>query len=190
MIKLVTSQLNVRYLTGFTGSTGIFVENGSKKTLIVDGRYTEQAGQEVHKGIKVIQAALTQSLLDAAIGIIRKVRSPEVGIEDDKLDVKSFEKLKAALGPAKFGSVSEELRTKRCVKSPHEIVLIRKAALIADVTYDCITRMIKPGITEKDIAAEMDYLIRIMGGDVFAFETLVSRDQIRLCRTTSPARRS
>ncbi len=174
MLKLITSQQNVRYRSGFTGSVGILVIDGPKKTLIVDGRYTSQARAEVIKGIKVIQAPLNKSLVDTAIGLLKGKKHLKIGFEDDKVDVASFNELKSKLPGAQFVSISKEMRDARAIKNRDELALIRKAALIADVTFDCVVRMIRPGISEKDIAAEIDYLIRIMGADLFAFETLVS----------------
>jgi Xaa-Pro aminopeptidase len=174
MTKIVSSQQNVRYLSGFTGSIGILLINGSKQTLIIDGRYTDQAKKEVYKGIKTVQAPLGSSLLKCALDIIKKSKPTKIGIEDDKVDALTYNKIKSAFQRTEVYSISNELREKRCVKEQDEITSIRKASLIADVVFDCIIRMVKPGITESDIGAEIDYLTKIMGGEAPAFETLVA----------------
>ncbi len=174
MTKLVTSEANVRYLSGFSGSVAILAIDGKHSTLIVDGRYTRQAGSEVKKRIKVIEAPLTTSLLDTAIKLLRSKKPPDIGYEDDKLDAASFKKLETNFPEARFYSIAGELRDGRMIKRKEEIELMKKAALIADLTYDCVTRIIKPGMTELEISAHIDYLIKIFKGNAPAFETLVS----------------
>lgn len=174
MIKLITSQPNVTYFSGFSGSVGILIVNGKASYLIVDGRYGLQASSQVKKGIKVIQAPLESTLLDEAVKLLKKLKAKEIGYEDDKLDTASFNKMRRQLMRVKFSSISRELRDKRCVKDSREIDLICKAALIADLTYDCVLRIIKPEMTELEISAQIDYLIKTFKGEQPAFETLVS----------------
>jgi Xaa-Pro aminopeptidase len=59
MIKLITSDLNVRYFSGFTGSIAMLIIDGKKRTLFVDGRYTNQAKAEVKPGIKIVTIPLS-----------------------------------------------------------------------------------------------------------------------------------
>ena len=178
MIRLITSEPNIRYFSGFTGSVAILILRSKRSTLIVDGRYTQQARSEVKGGIKVIETPLSSTLLDTALNLLKSEKISEIGYEDDKLDAASFNKLKEKLPKIKFYSISKELRDKRCVKSKAEIDTIRKASLIADLTYDCIIRIIKPGMTELEISAHMDYLIKTFKGDAPAFETLVSSGKL------------
>ncbi len=170
MIKLITSEPNIRYFSGFTGSVGILIIDGPRSTLIVDGRYGEQAKSEVKKGIKVVQAPLTASLLDVALKYLVPRHPKEIGYEDDRMTVETFNKIEKQLPETKYISISNEIRTKRMVKHHHEIDLIAKAALIADLTFDCVIRIIKPGMTEKDISAQIDYLFKTFKGDNPAFE--------------------
>ena len=174
MTRLITSEPNIRYLSGFTGSVGILVIRDNKSILIVDGRYTEQAASEVKKGIKVMEAPLTSSLLDTAIDLIKGKKPSTMGYEDDKMDSASFNKLKDRFPGAKFFSISKELRALRLIKSIAEIDLIRKAALIADLTYDCVIHIIKPGMTELELSAHIDFLMKTFKASSPAFETLVS----------------
>ena len=178
MIRLVTSISNIRYFSGFTGSVAVLILTDSGATLVVDGRYTQQAKTEVKKGIKVIEVPLSSSLIETAAKIIKDSRSSTVGYENDKLDVATFNKLKEKLPKLKYYSISKELRDQRCIKGDSEIDAIRKAALIADLTYDCVIRLIKPGLTELEISAHIDYLIKTFKGNGPAFETLVSSGKL------------
>jgi Xaa-Pro aminopeptidase len=178
MIRIITSEPNIRYFSGFSGSVALLIERDRSSTLIVDGRYTIQARAEAYEGINVVQAPLHLSLLDAAVKILKKEKVREIGYEDDRMTVESFNKLKAKFPGVKFRSISGELRGKRMVKNKKEIDLIRKAALIADLTYDCMIRIIKAGMTELEISAHIDYLIKTFKGDLPSFETLVSSGKL------------
>ena len=174
MTKLITSEKNVQYLSGFSGSVGILLLQGEKTTLFVDGRYTEQAKNEVKKGIRIVEAPLGGSLFDAAISFVKKDGPGTLGYEDDKLSAYDFLKLQRALSLTKLYSISSEIRQQRSIKSHSEIELIRKAALIADLSFDCVVRIIRAGLTEKDVSAHIDYLMKTFKADYPAFETLVS----------------
>ena len=178
MIRLVTSESNIRYISGFTGSIAILILTDKEFLLVVDGRYTQQARSEANKGIKVIEAPLSSSLLDTAMNIIKAKKISAIGYEDDKMDAASFNKLKDRFPRAKFYSISRELRDARMIKGKDEIDVIRKAALIADLTYDCIIHIIKPGMTELELSAHIDYLMKTFKGNAPAFETLVSSGKL------------
>jgi Xaa-Pro aminopeptidase len=178
MTRLVTSISNIRYFSGFTGSIAVLILTDSGSTLVVDGRYTQQAKAEVKKGIKVIEVPLSSSLIETAAKIIKEDGSSAIGYEDDRLDVASFNKLKEKLPKSKFYSISKELRENRCIKSESEIDALRKAALIADLAFDCVIRIIKPGMTELEISAHIDYLVKTFKGNAPAFETLVSSGKL------------
>jgi Xaa-Pro aminopeptidase len=178
MIRIITSQPNIQYLSGFTGSVAILIARDKRYQLIVDGRYTRQARSEVHKGMQVVEAPLHSTLLKTAISILEGKKISDIGYEDDKLDVASFNKLKDEFSGVRFYSISSQLRDQRCVKNGSEIETIKKAALIADLTYDCIIRIIKPGMTELEISAHIDYLIKTFKGNAPAFETLVSSGKL------------
>jgi Xaa-Pro aminopeptidase len=94
------------------------------------------------------------------------------------MDIASFNKLKGELPKTRFYSISKELRNMRMIKRNDEIEIIRKAALIADLAYDCIIRIIKPGMMELEISAHIDYLIKTFKGNAPAFETLVSSGKL------------
>jgi len=174
MIRLITSEPNIRYLSGFTGSIAILILTDKDALLIVDGRYTQQARSEAKKGIKIIEAPLSSGLLDTAINLIKGKKPSTIGYEDDKMDAASFNKLKDRFPRAKFYSISKELRDVRMIKGRDEIDVIRKAALIADLTYDCVIHIIKPGMTELELSAHIDFLMKTFKANAPAFETLVS----------------
>jgi len=187
MTRLITSESNIRYLSGFTGSVGILIIKDNTSILIVDGRYTEQAGSEVKKGIKVMETPLSSGLLDTAIDLIKSKKPSNIGYEDDKMDAASFNKLKDRFPNAKFYSISKELRDLRMIKGRDEIDVIRKAALIADLTYDCVIHIIKPGMTELELSAHIDFLMKTFKASSPAFETLVSSGKLSAYPHGKPA---
>jgi Xaa-Pro aminopeptidase len=178
MTKLITSEPNIRYYSGFSGSVGIMIIHDNSSYLIVDGRYWQQAQEETIKGIKIIKAPLASTLLDEAVKILRSLKVKEIGCEEDKIDAAAYNKLKQVFPKTKFTSISKEIREIRSIKATNEIDLISKAALIADLTYDCVLRIIRPGMTEMEISAQIDYLMKTFKGEYPAFETLVSSGKL------------
>jgi len=174
MTELITSPVNIRYLSGFTGSISVLLKHNGKSYLFVDGRYTRQARSEVKKGTSVIEIPLGSSHISVVAEFLKARNVKSIDFEDDKMDVASFNTLKRISGIKSFNSISKQLRDERCVKNKKEIELVKKAALIADLTYDCVMRIVKAGQTEREISAHLDYLMKTFRAESSAFETLVS----------------
>lgn len=178
MIKLISSQPNIRYFSGFTGSVGILIIEERSSSLIVDGRYTQQAKAEVNRSTKVLQAPHGSTIWDLAIDHLSKKKIIALGYDEEKFDVALFNKIRKRMPKLELHSISREIREKRAVKNESEVELIAKAALIADLTFDCIVHIIRPGMTEQEISAHIDYLIKTFKGEYPAFETLVSSGKL------------
>lgn len=174
---LVTHMPNVRYLTGFTGSSGVLAISAAGKTKLAfftDGRYTQQAKQEV-QGARVFtpkSPALPEALLWLKQGTPSKGR---VGFEASHTSVSSRAVL-SRLNKASLRLVptSELIERIRAIKEAEELKLIRSAILLASGVFEAVLPDIKPGATESRIAAEIEYLSRRLGAQGMAFDTLVA----------------
>jgi Xaa-Pro aminopeptidase len=166
---IVSNIANVRYLSGFSGSTAWLLAGREKSSLITDFRYKEQAEGEVFRGIEVkidTRDALTV-VCDLASGLKGKV-----GFESGSLTYAAFEKLRAALGGlVPVEGLVEELRK---TKDENEIASISKAAEIADAVFKEIVGEIRVGLSEVDVAARLDFLLRKKSSEVPAFKTIVA----------------
>ena len=168
---LVTEPNNRRYMSGFSGTSGTVVITLQKAWLLTDFRYIEQAGQQAplfevveHHGDVV--HTLKQLLTD--------VGAEKLGFDARHLTVAEYEKLAAELKPIQLVPTSEWVERLRQVKEPEEIQIIRQAAAIADKAFQHVLSMLRPGVRERDVAAELEYKMRQLGASGPAFDTIVA----------------
>ena len=171
---LVTHLPNVFYLCGFTGSSGVLLVFDDGMHLFTDGRYTVQAYQEaqaarVHIGRQApsIQAAL----------LIRRRRGHRFRLGFDPAHVSHAEwtRLKTHLGPGvswkPLAGLVEGLRE---IKSESELQTMRQAAKLGSEVMEEVLSLVKPGVSELDLAAEADYRMRRKGASGPSFDTIVA----------------
>ncbi|WP_336209103.1 M24 family metallopeptidase [Nonomuraea sp. LPB2021202275-12-8] len=154
---LVTSSVNVRYLTGLASSNAaVLVRADGSALLVTDNRYIDKThGLDV----KAVEATDVASRLAA----------PGVGIEAASMSVATFNRLGGGLVPLE--PLVERLRT---VKDDDELELVRTACAITDQAFADISRNIGPGVTERDLARLLDARMIELGADKPGFETIVA----------------
>lgn len=177
---LVTHLPNVRYLCGFTGSSGVLAlvrgKGGPKAAFFTDGRYTEQARTEVVQARVVI--AKTAALAAAIEWLSKQKVQGFVGFESDHMTVATRDGLqRAVMGRIRIRPVSGLLERQRAIKEPKEIAQIRDAVSLGCKVFEAIVPDIKPGATETSIAAEIEYMSRRLGAEGMSFDTLVASGQ-------------
>jgi Xaa-Pro aminopeptidase len=169
---LVTSPADWYYLTGFTGEAGILVVGRRGLTLVTDGRFTMQAEQEL-SGVQVV---LQKDGLYRTCGeLLRKEKFRKVGFDSNQLTVGNWQLLKKAAG----GTVSMQgapgmVQGLRAVKDASELTQMRKAAVLASEVVESAIAMLKPGVQELEVAAEIEYQMRKRGASGAAFESIVA----------------
>jgi Xaa-Pro aminopeptidase len=171
-IFVVSSPVNIFYLTGFHGTAGVVIFERSEAVMWVDPRYTLQARGEA-RGVEVIEAR--RGLLKAVGGWLKKRRASVVGYEDLHVSCAEFRSLERESPRTtrwqEAGGIIEDLRM---VKDSYEIEQIRQAGhLTAEVLTEVIPG-IQPGVRESDLAVELEYRMRRKGADGAAFETIVA----------------
>ncbi len=171
-LMLVTDLVNVRYLTGFTGSNGLALVGPQTRTFVTDFRYVDQAAEEVDAAYERRRAA--QELLDAAVeelpdGALR------LGFEDAALSVRQHAELRARLPDAvellPAGSLVERLRA---VKDPTEIEAMRAAAVVADEAFNHVIAEGLVGRTEQEVALALEWEMRKRGASGPSFDSIVA----------------
>ena len=168
---LVTHMPNVRYLTGFTGSAGVLVAT-QRPIFTTDGRYREQASQQVQRARVVVGKG---SALASAIDAIRKAKIRRVGIEADHITVATRRTLSRELGRSvKLVDTSAVVEKFRIIKDADEIRLIRKAVDLGSNLLPVVCRALKPGRTEASVAAHLEFAARERGAEAMSFETIVA----------------
>src|SRR5579863_6376486 len=174
---VVTHLPNVRYLSGFAGSAGILVAQSDRATLFTDGRYAVQAPQQVKPaGVHVIVPP--GSILKAAgeyLGSTQKRGNLGVAFDPTQLTVAQYKNLRrAGGGRISWLSGTGWVENLRLLKSSQEIAKMRAAARLISRVFDEVVPLIRPGLTELDLAAEVDYRMRKLGASGPSFETIVA----------------
>lgn len=168
---LVTHLPNVRYLTGFTGSSGILL-SGPRSLFFTDGRYREQAAQQVTGARVVVGKGSAQA---GASEAVQKLRPKRVGIEADHMTVSARTALASQVGKGttlvETSGLVEQLRS---VKEPDEVTEIRNAVNLAAKLFRPLVRGIRPGVRESALAAKLEYLAKELGASGMSFETIVA----------------
>ena len=169
---LVSALPNVRYLSGFTGSNGLLLVTPESTTLFTDPRYTIRASEECSCKVKTV----TKGHLElAAIQTIARKKLKKIGFEASRTIFESYQRLKEALplgvSLKPIGPVIERLRM---VKNDKEIAQIRESVRTNSKAFDATLRELKKGAKESEIAAILEYKMRLFGAEKPAFETIVA----------------
>lgn len=160
---------NLRYFSGFTGGEGVLVVTPDRVVLWTDLRYTEQAAQECGHTVQVVNHAGHPAAAAAAT-----LAEDDVGAaayEADYMPHTFFERL-AETGECCFEGVS--LQGIRAVKEPYEVEATRKAGRIAAAAFADLLAYIKPGVTERELAARLESNMLLAGSEEKAFDTIVA----------------
>ncbi|MGX7076790.1 aminopeptidase P family protein [Globicatella sanguinis] len=167
---LVTNLKNVRYLANFTGSAGVVFVTPSNQYFITDFRYTTQANEQA-KGFEII--IHKNGAFNTVAEIIEQENIQTVAIEADEMNVATYLKLKD-LFDAELIETELLLETIRSVKSEDEINIIKEACEITDQAFEHILTFIKPGVTEIEVANELERFLKSKGASAMSFDTIVA----------------
>ncbi len=168
---LVSLPSNIRYLSGFTGSNALLIISQRRQLLLTDSRYRQQSKQEV-RGYRVVVSD------DGLFGTIAResllARFRRVGFEGNHLSYTAYQNLKKLFPGIRFLPKVSLVESVAAVKDASEIESIRKAVRITDRVFRDILGMIRPGVRELEIAAEISYRQRMEGAERDAFDVIVS----------------
>ena len=152
---LVTSPYNLRYLTNFTGTTGLAMITLDKAFFVTDFRYTEQAAEQA-TGFTIVKN--TGHIFDEVADLAERLQLDNLAFEETQVSFADY-------------SLLEEIL-------PCELVpvmgFIEKACAIADQGFAFVLEMIKPGMTEIEVANQLDFFMRSKGASGVSFETIVA----------------
>lgn len=170
IIKDVTT---IRYLTGFTGDSSLLYLDREQGTLITDGRYTEQAKNEMkHFQVLEYTPANADSIWAAAAKLAQDAGAKAVGFDGAYYSYNDYVALKALLGETAL--VSVDLSNIRMIKDKKELDLLLKAASIADEAFIKLLDDIEPGRTERGLAGRLEFYMKVLGSEKPSFDTIVA----------------
>lgn len=167
---LLTSPHNLRYFSGFCGGEGYCLLGKNFKVIIVDSRYTVAAKEEC-LGFQVIEY-MGGKLFDIINNILAENAVKTLGFEDRELSFSAYKTFSEKLSNMELVSLGSDLDIIRSVKTDAEIELIKKAEEIGDIAYKNLIPLVKVGMTENELAAEIEYQMRRLGASGPSFSTI------------------
>lgn len=175
---LVTSAQNRLYLTGFPSSAGWVVVTKEQAYFLTDFRYFEAAERHVTS----CQVVLMKRLADSLKEIVQRHHLKHILVENAGLslaDAKNYREMFEPLGvkTVEDSTLDRLLRGLRCIKTPLELEKIRAAQRITDAAYAHALTVLRPGVTEREVALEIEFFMRRAGAEGVAFDLIVVSGQ-------------
>lgn len=169
---LVTDPYNMRYISGFSGGEGALLLAPGENVLITDSRYTEAAEKETC--FRVLEESRSHPRTELLGRLIRERGILSLGFEDGSVSFREYGRLRDALESVRLVPAGNALDSLRAVKTEEELSLIRRAEAIGDYAFYKILEVLKPGVTELEVAAELEYQMKRAGAEGVSFETIVA----------------
>src|SRR5205823_9320885 len=168
---LVTHLPNIHYLCGFTGSSGALLVTEGRSVFFTDGRYAEQANAEV-QGSQV--SIVRKSALAAAAQSLRTSRARRIGLEAAHLTIAERSVVTTMVGPRRLIDAAPIVEELREIKDVDEIEKIRAACHLGSELFDRVKAVLRPGISEAEVAGELEFAARKRGIEQMAFPTIIA----------------
>lgn len=167
---LITSPINRRYISGFTGTAGAVIVSKEDTRFITDFRYIEQANEQITDFTVVEHKQLIhQEISDQ----LNQLKSKRVGFEQDHVTFSTYDLYKQSFD-VELVPVSGVVEELRLIKTEDELDILKKAAKIADDTFEHIKGFIKPGVKEIDVSNELEFFMRKQGATSSSFDIIVA----------------
>ena len=164
----------IRYITGFTGDSSLLYIDRKNAVLITDGRYTEQARQEMNNLFRVLEYKPVDgnSIWRTAADIAKTCSVKAWGFDGAWFSYTDYAVMQSLAEGIEL--ISVDLSDIRMVKDKEELQLLETAARISDDAFMRLLGDIKPGLTEMELAARLEYYMRELGSEKVSFDTIVA----------------
>lgn len=169
---LITAPHNRRYLTGFPSSAGCVVITGDYACFLTDFRYIEAA----QKAVTTMDCRMYKRLSETLKDLFTQHAITRVVVEASTMPLAEVNRWQELLPDVEWvgdGSLDDWLREERLIKTPREVACIRQAQALTEYGFDHIVKVIRPGLTEREIALELEFCIRKQGAERVAFDFIV-----------------
>lgn len=178
---LLTDGYNIHYISGYRGHTGCMLITANNRCILTDSRYTEQVSIEapdfecVDVGMDGYTKTIVTLLNKYGISKNSKDAKVRIGFENEDISYRQFksfsDKFESLWEPVQLDGKIDNLRS---IKTDREISLIAKAESIGDQAFNYILTFIEEGMSEKDVALELEYKMRKLGASGLSFDTIVA----------------
>lgn len=177
-LMLVTNEINVRYLSGFTGDSSYLLVAPESTSILSDGRYDAQIATQCG-GIEAIIRPPSQLLPDLALETLRAVKPsgnprPRIGLEADDLSMSAYQFLVDGCPSVEFVATSGVVERFRMIKDEREIEITRRAVDVAERAFQSLLPMLTPSWSERQIAHELEAKMRFLGAEGCSFSPIVA----------------
>jgi Xaa-Pro aminopeptidase len=168
---LVSAPANVRYLSDYTGSNGLVLLLPSETHFFTDPRYEISARQNIAGHVHIVKGPL----IAGVIQVVKRKLLKKVGFESGWTQFDAYQRLKESLplgvSLVPVGRVIEE---RRMVKSPAEVDTIRRSVNLNSEAFARVLKRIRPGVRELDVAAEIEFQMKMLGAEKPSFDTIIA----------------
>lgn len=168
---LVTNAPDVRYLSGFRGDDSFALLTRAGLVIISDFRFAEEL--EAVRGVADVHIR-AGSIFDAVKAVVGDLRPAKLGVQAEHLTLEQRHRLAAAVGPKRIHETTGILRDARAVKYEPEVAAIRRAIRVQEQALLAVLDMIEAGQTEAEVAARLEYEMKLRGAERVAFEPIVA----------------
>ena len=166
---LVFNDFNRRYLSEFSFTDGFLFITLQNAYLVTDFRYYEMALKDANKSFEVTMTKDRKGFLTEKI---KENGVKTVGFEGGFISYETYKHYCDTYGEVEFVDIGDIIELQRQIKSPDEIATMQKAQDIADNAFSHILGMLKPDMTEIDVAVEIEYIMRKNGAEGVSFDTI------------------
>jgi Xaa-Pro aminopeptidase len=170
---LLLSPVNRRYATKFASSDGVVLITKTAAHFITDSRYIEAARRQT-LGADVHEANTPAASTELLRGFLRSENVRRLGFEGDRVTYSELETYTRLFDEQEFIAANSVMQELRAVKTEEELTKLRAAQALTDAAFEEICGFIKPGVTEKRIAAELIYRMMLLGAENISFDPIVA----------------
>ena len=172
---LVTNPRDIHYLTGFIGddSWALIPMRGSKVYLLSDFRFEQQIQKEAPHAVAVMRK---QSMTEELTALTRRLKADKIAVQPDHVALSMRKTLAKHLGARRLLAIDDGMFSQRAVKDAGEVKAIRRALSIQQQAFRETCDFIKPGQSEYEVAAYLEYRMRALGADSVSFPSIVAAD--------------
>ena len=170
---LVTDFTNVTYLTGFTGDDSYLLVRRDGEIVLSDPRYITQLGEEC-PGVDLHIRPPGVTMLQAVVRVVRAARIGRLGIEGDSMTVGLRDRMAEKLPKVEIVATSGLVEQLRLIKDKEEIARLRQAVWQAEKAFAVLRSTLRPEMTEKEAADELEHQFRLFGAKDAAFPSIVA----------------
>jgi len=169
---LVTNFTNVTYLTGFTGEDSYLLVRRDGDVLLTDGRFETQLSEEC-PGLDLVIRPPGGKMTDTVEKTVRRAKLVRLAVEGDSMTLSAREAIAGKLPKLEFVITSGLVEELRQIKDKDEIARLRKAVWYAEKAFGVVRASLRPEATEKQVADDLEYQLRLFGATCSSFPTIV-----------------